>query len=87
MEEFSRSNSDALEYDLFVKIRKGDVHLISYILEVEDNLMNIRKMTDEGYLRIIVPKDLLNDVLELLNSLKGKVDLEIVGYEKNTGKA
>ena len=79
--------SEALEYYLFVKVKKEDVHVISYILEVEDNLLNIRKITDDGYLRIIVPKDLLRDVLELLNSLKEELDLEIVRYERNSGKA
>ncbi|HDM69970.1 MAG TPA: DUF4911 domain-containing protein [Thermotogales bacterium] len=87
MEEISRSDSDVLEYDVFVKVREEDVHVISYILEVEDNLLNIRKITDDGLLRIIVPKDLLEDVLELLNSLKDKLDLEIVRYERNPGKA
>ena len=87
MEEILRSDSDVLEYDVFVKVREEDVHVISYILEVEDNLLNIRKITDDGLLRIIVPKDLLEDVLELLNSLKDKLDLEIVRYERNPGKA
>ncbi|HCO69793.1 DUF4911 domain-containing protein [Mesotoga sp.] len=73
------------EYDLFVKIRPEDIHVLCYIAEAEDNLMNIRHVTDEGLLKIIVPADLLDEVKSFLKSIKNRIDLEVVEIRANPG--
>ncbi len=73
------------EYDLFVKIRPEDIHVLCYIAEAEDNLMNIRHVTDEGLLKIIVPADLLDEVKSFLESIKNRIDLEVVEIRANPG--
>jgi len=87
MVEEYQFNSNAKEYDIYLKIEKEDVHILNYILEAEDNLLNIRKFDDEGLLKIIVPADFLRDVLKLLENLKSEVQFEVVKYESNRGVA
>ncbi|MCD6449041.1 MAG: DUF4911 domain-containing protein [Thermotogaceae bacterium] len=74
------------EFDLYLKINKDKIHDLSYILEVEDNLANIRKY-DNGLLRIIVPEDLYNDLMELLRGIKNIVPYEVEKIEVNNGSA
>ena len=74
------------EFDLYLKIDKDKIHDLSYILEVEDNLANIRKY-DNGLLRIIVPEDLYNDLMELLRGIKNIVPYEVEKIEVNNGSA
>ncbi len=74
------------EYDVYVRIDREKVHDLSYILEVEDNLANIRKY-EGGILRIIVPADLKDDLMELLAGVRELVDLEIESVEVNRGSA
>ena len=75
-----------LEYDVYLRIEKERVHDLSYILEVEDNLANIRKY-ENGLLRVIVPADLKEDLLELLEGIRGVVPFEIAKVEVNPGSA
>ncbi|SHH40709.1 DUF4911 domain-containing protein [Thermosipho atlanticus] len=75
-----------MEFDILIKIEKEKVHLLSYILEAEDNFLNIRKYED-GILRIIVPEDLKEDAQKLLESLKEKIGFEIYDIRKNSGSA
>ncbi len=74
------------EYDVYLKIDKDKIHDLSYILEVEDNLANIRKY-ENGLLRIIVPEELYEDLMELLKSIKREVPFEIEKVEVNSGSA
>ncbi|HEW91361.1 MAG TPA: DUF4911 domain-containing protein [Thermotogaceae bacterium] len=88
MVEEYRYNSNIKEFDIYLKIEKEDVHILNYIIEAEDNMLNIRKFdSTEKLLKVIVPVDFLEDVLELLNSLKSEVQFEIVKYEPNRGMA
>ena len=88
MVEEYRYNSNIKEFDIYLKIEKEDVHILNYIIEAEDNMLNIRKFdSTEKLLKVIVPVDFLEDVLELLNSLKSEVQFEIVTYEPNRGMA
>ncbi len=73
-----------MEYDLYLKIKSEDVHKLGYILEVEDNMVNMRKY-ENGLLRILVPADLLKDLLEFLESVREHVNFEIVDYRENDG--
>ncbi|WP_456399956.1 DUF4911 domain-containing protein [Mesoaciditoga sp.] len=74
------------EYDVYVKISKEDVHTLNYILEAEDNLINVRHIDPaSGLLKIIVIDDALEDVLKLLHSLKDELHLKVVKYEPNRG--
>ncbi|MGJ8454107.1 DUF4911 domain-containing protein [Pseudothermotoga sp. U03pept] len=74
-----------MEYDLYLRINKEDVHKLGYILEAEDNLVNLRKYED-GLLRILVPGDLLEDLLSFLETVKDHIDFEIVSCKKNDGR-
>lgn len=74
-----------VEYDLFIRIRPEDIHVLCYIAEAEDNLMNIRHVTDEGLLKIIVPADLLDEVKSFLKSIRNRIDLEVVEIRANPG--
>ncbi|MGC9383087.1 MAG: DUF4911 domain-containing protein [Kosmotogaceae bacterium] len=76
---------NALEYDIFLNIKKEDIHVLCYIVEAEDNLMNIRHTTADGNLKIIVPRDMLEDALKFLGSIKNVIDLEVVDIRENPG--
>lgn len=73
-----------MEYDVYLKINSEDVHTLSYILEVEDNLLNMRKYQN-GLLRILVPADLLDELLSFLQNVKGYVKFELVDVRLNRG--
>ncbi|OAA30050.1 hypothetical protein AT15_00625 [Kosmotoga arenicorallina S304] len=73
------------EYDLYLKIARPDIHVLCYIAEAEDNLMNIRHTTEEGYLKVIVPGDLLQEALNFLDSIKNVINLEVVEIRENPG--
>jgi hypothetical protein len=74
------------EYDIYVQISKKEVHTLNYILEAEDNLINVRHIDPaSGLLKIIVVDDALEDVLKLLDSLKDELHLKVVKYEPNRG--
>ena len=74
------------EYDIYLKIEREKIHDLSYIVEVEDNLVNIRKY-ENGLLRLIVPSDLKDDLLNLLKGVREVVPFEIVKIEVNPGSA
>ncbi|HEY8540891.1 MAG TPA: DUF4911 domain-containing protein [Pseudothermotoga sp.] len=74
-----------MEYDLYLRINSEDVHKLGYILEVEDNMVNMRKY-ENGLLRILVPADLLEDLLNFLNSVKEHIEFEIVECKENDGR-
>lgn len=75
---------EKMEYDVYLKISSDDVHTLSYILEVEDNLLNMRKYQD-GLLRILVPADLLDELLGFLQSVRNYVNFELVNVRLNHG--
>jgi len=74
------------EYDIIVKMERENVHMLNYILETEDNIMNIRSFEGD-YLRVIATKDTVIDAIRLLESVKEYIDLEIVELRPNNGKA
>ncbi len=73
-----------MEYDIYVKISSEDVHTLGYIVEVEDNLVNMRKY-ENGLLRILTTEGLKEEVLDFLNELKYMIPLEIVEIRVNNG--
>ncbi|WP_346310341.1 DUF4911 domain-containing protein [Pseudothermotoga sp.] len=75
---------ESVEYDVYLKMDSSDVHTLSYILEVEDNLLNMRKY-ENGVLRILVPADLLDELLNFLHSVKNCVKFELVDVRLNRG--
>lgn len=77
---------EVLEYDILVRIDKEDIHILNYLLEAEDHVMNIRSLEGE-YLRVIAPKDMVLDAIRLLESAKTVVDLELVELRPNDGNA
>lgn len=74
-----------MEYDVYLKINKEDVHLITYLLEAEDHVMSVRNRVENGYIKIIVPGGLVDEALTLINSLKEQVELEVVKIEPHNG--
>ena len=74
------------EYDIIVKMERENVHMLNYILEAEDNIMNIRSFEGDN-LRVIATKDTVIDAIRLLESVKEYIDLEIVELRPNNGKA
>ncbi|ODN30224.1 hypothetical protein A4H02_06600 [Fervidobacterium thailandense] len=77
---------EVLEYDILVRINKEDIHILNYLLEAEDHVMNIRSLEGE-YLRVIAPKDTVLDAIRLLESAKTVVNLELVELRPNDGNA
>jgi len=75
-----------LEKDILIKIDKEKVHILSYILESEDNLVNVRKY-ENGILRLIVPNDLIKKLLIFLEDLENKIGFEILEIKENSGSA
>jgi len=78
--------NDILEYDILVRINKEDVHILNYLLEAEDNTMNIRSFEGE-FLKVIATKDTVIDAIKLLESARAIVNLEIVKLNPNNGSA
>lgn len=77
---------EALEYDIFIDVDKNDIHLITYLLEGEAHLMSVRNRQEDGFLKIIAPKDSLDDALKLINSVKNEeVKMEVVKVEPHNG--
>jgi hypothetical protein len=75
-----------LEYDLYVKIDEFDIHMINYMLEAEDNLLNVRNIDSKSnLLKIVVVDTDLPDMLKLLNYLKDELHLEVVKYGPSLG--
>lgn len=74
------------EYDVYLRIEKEKIHDLSYILEVEDNLANIRKF-ENGLVRIIVPADLKEYLFELLDGIREMVPFQVEKVEVNRGSA
>ncbi|UXF01150.1 hypothetical protein IB67_06250 [Fervidobacterium riparium] len=75
-----------MEYDILVKIKKEDVHILNYLLEAEDNTMNIRSFEGD-FLKVIAPADTVIDALRLLESVRNIVDLEVLMIKPNEGSA
>jgi hypothetical protein len=73
-----------MEYDVYLKMDSNDVHTLSYILEVEDNLLNMRKY-ENGVLRILVSADLLDELLNFLQNVKDYVKFELLDVRLNRG--
>jgi len=69
---------------VYLKMDSNDVHTLSYILEVEDNLLNMRKY-ENGVLRILVPADLLDELLNFLQNVKYYVKFELLDVRLNRG--
>lgn len=78
--------NEVLEYDIYVKVKKEDIHLVTYLLESVDNLMNVRNVIENNLMKIICPKDTLDESLKLINSLKDLTNLEVIRIEPNDGK-
>jgi len=77
---------DTLEYDIFIDLDTNDIHLITYLLEGEAHLMSVRNRQEDGYLKIIAPKDSLDDALKLINSVKDEaIKMEVVKVEPHNG--
>ncbi len=78
--------TDTLEYDIFIDLDTNDIHLITYLLEGEAHLMSVRNRQEDGYLKIIAPKDSLDDALKLINSVKDEaIKMEVVKVEPHNG--
>ncbi|ONN28030.1 hypothetical protein XJ44_00335 [Thermosipho affectus] len=75
-----------MEIDILLNIDKNDVHYLSYILEAQDNMVNIRKY-EGGILRIVTTDYFKEDILKMLDSLKMDIDFDIVEIRKNSGSA
>ncbi|MBM7558317.1 DUF4911 domain-containing protein [Marinitoga litoralis] len=75
-----------LEYDIYLKVKKEDIHLVTYLLESVDNVMNVRNVVEDNMMKIICPKDTLDEALKLINSLKEMTDLEVAKIEPNNGE-
>lgn len=75
---------EKMEYDVYLRMNSDDVHTLSYILEVEDNLLNMRKYQN-GLLRILVPADLLDQLLGFLQNVRSYVNFELVDVRLNRG--
>ncbi len=73
------------EYDLFLRISREDIHVLCYIVEGEDNLMNIRHTTENGLLKVIVTGLQLKEALAFLESIGKILDMEVVEVRENPG--
>jgi len=79
-------SEEILEYDIYVKMPLKEAHLLGYLSESYDNVMNIRHAgVDDGTVKVIVPADLMDEVMEMLELLKEEINLEVVRYEPNPG--
>ena len=76
----------AKEYDVYVDVEKKDIHLITYLLEGADHIMNVRNRQENGYLKIIIPVDFLDEAVTLIKSLNTQgIKTEVKGIEPHNG--
>jgi len=73
------------EYDLYISIKREQIHMLCYIVEAEDNLMNIRHLSRNGLLKVIVPGDMLEESLKFLKSISNVIPLKVVEMRENPG--
>jgi hypothetical protein len=80
------SENTVLEYDIYVRMPVEDTHILGYLAEAEEHIMNIRhsELVDNA-VKVIVPADLLQEALRMLELLKEELPLEILRYEPNPG--
>jgi hypothetical protein len=79
-------SDEILEYDVYVRMPIKEAHLLGYMSEAYDNVMNIRHAeAEDGTLKIIVPADLFDEVMTMLDLLKEEINLEVVKYGPNPG--
>lgn len=76
----------AKEYDIYIDVDKKDIHLITYLLEGADHIMNVRNRQENGFFKIIIPEYFLEESLSLINSLNNQgINLEVKFVEPHNG--
>lgn len=66
-----------MEYDVIVEVKKEKIHLLGFLLEAWDHVANVRHADLENAVRLVVPADLLQNVLEILEAICGYVGARI----------
>ena len=75
-----------LEYDIYVKMPVEETHILGYLAEAEEHLINIRHSElIDGAVKVIVPAGLLEEALQMLELIKEELPLKIIRYEPNPG--
>jgi len=82
----SFNEKEVLEYDIYLRMPVEQAHLVGYLSEADDHIMNIRHAkTPDSTLKIVVPADMFDEAMKMLELLKEEIDLEVVRYEPNPG--
>jgi len=77
---------EILEYDIYVKMPVEETHILGYLAEAEEHIINIRHSElIDGAVKVIVPALLLDEALRMLELVKEELPLEIIRYEPNPG--
>jgi hypothetical protein len=76
---------DTEVYDLFVRVKDEKIWFVDYIIESIDSIANVRRKMFGEYVKLIVPKGFLKEVLLLIDDMSDFVSLDIVDYRFGDG--
>ncbi len=76
---------DTQVYDLFIKVRDEKIWYVDYIIEAVDSIANVRRKMFGEYVKLIVPKGFIKEVLFLIDDMSDFIDLDVVDYRIGDG--
>ena len=76
---------DTEVYDLFVRVKDDKIWFVDYIIESIDSIANVRRKMFGEYVKLIVPKGFLKEVLLLIDDISDFISLDLVDYRFGDG--
>jgi hypothetical protein len=76
---------DTEVYDLFVRVKDDKIWFVDYIIESIDSIANVRRKMFGEYVKLIVPKGFLKEVLLLIDDISNFISLDIIDYRFGDG--
>ncbi len=76
---------DTEVYDLFIKVKDDAVWFVDYIVEAVDSIANVRRKMFGEYVKLIVPKGFIKEILLLIDDISDFIQLDIIDYRFGDG--
>jgi hypothetical protein len=76
---------DTEAYDVFIKVKDDAIWFVDYIVESVDSIANVRRKMFGEYVKLIVPRGFIKEVLLLIDDISDFISLELVDYRFGDG--
>ncbi len=76
---------DTEVFDLFIRVNDSNMWFVDYIIEAVDSIANVRRKMFGEYVKLIVPKGFIKEVLFLVDDMSEFVDLDVIDYRIGDG--